>query len=73
MWNFFDTLIEYVKLFFDFVVGIIEGLAGALETLATGVASTLTVIGIAPQFLSTSALIALSIVVVNYVIGRDNS
>lgn len=72
MLNFFDTLIEYIQILFNFVVTMITGLINAFTTLFNAIGNVITVAGYVPYFITSSIFISLFVVVINYLIGRSN-
>lgn len=72
MLNFFDTLIEYVQIVFQFFLNLINSLIHAVAVMTSSASLVVTLVGYMPYFISTAILIGLSVVVVNYLIGRSN-
>lgn len=72
MLSFFQTIIEYIQIIWSFFLNMITGLVTAFGTLFGAVGTALTLSGYVPWFVSTSFIISIFIVIVNYLIGRDN-
>lgn len=72
MLNFFDTIVEYIQIIWSFFLNLVTGLFSAVTTLVTGVSNAVLLSAYVPWFITSSFLISIFIVVVNYLIGRDN-
>lgn len=72
MLGFFDTLIEFIQIAWNYFLNTITGLFTAITTLFSSVSSATFLAGQMPWFISSSFLIALFLVVINYIIGRSN-
>lgn len=72
LFNFFSTLIDFIKNIFSFLGTIINSLITSITTLLSAVGFVSTAFGFMPYFVGSSMMIALSFVVINYIIGRDN-
>lgn len=73
MLNFFQTVIEYIKLFYELVVNSVRSLALLLQVVLSAATLPQSLITYVPSFLATSILIVLSISVLKLILGRDNS
>lgn len=73
MLNFFDVLIEYIKFAFDMLLGTVGALLGAVETLGFAIVIINNLWRSMPYFISSSFVLCIVVVVVNYLIGRDNA
>lgn len=72
MFGFFDTIIEFIQIAWSFFLNSITSLFTAITTLITSTATTTTLSGNMPWFISTSCILSLFILVINYIIGRSN-
>lgn len=72
MFNFFDTLFEYLKLFFDIITNIFKSLFILIQTLFISSNTINLIIEYAPPILSTSCIIVFLVTVLNYIVGRSN-
>lgn len=72
MFGFFDTIIEYIQIIWSFFLNTITGLFTAITTLATSVGTATLLAGYMPFFVSASFYIAIFIVILNYIVGRQN-
>jgi hypothetical protein len=72
MLNFFEALIEYVQLAWTYFLNLITSLFGALATLYGSITTAVALAGVMPWFLGTAFFSVMTIVIVNYIIGRGN-
>lgn len=72
MLNFFEMIWEYIQIAFNFVLTLITSLINAITTLVTSIPLLFTLSGFMPFFITSSMMIAIAIVIINYIIGRSN-
>jgi hypothetical protein len=72
MLNFFEAIIEYIQLIWTYFLNIITSLFGAIATLVGSVTYAVTIAGYMPWFLGTAFFSILTVVLLNYLIGRSN-
>lgn len=72
MFKFFDVLWDSITLLFNFFINIIESLINLITVLYTSLQSLSMILGFLPPIITTSALLVLSICVLNYLVGRSN-
>lgn len=72
MLNFFDSMIEYIQLAWQFFLNLITSLFSAMATLSTSIASLAALPPLMPWFLGSCYFVAIAVVIVNYIIGRSN-
>lgn len=69
--NGFSTLINMIKMLFDFIMGFFQTIAMVLKYLVTIVNLAINTIFTLPSWLSSFGLITISICVAYFLIGRN--
>ena len=72
MFDGIGVIVEYIRMIFDFIMNIIESLISAIGVLSASVQTLILMLGYLPSILGASVTIVLTVVIVNYLIGRSN-
>ena len=72
MFDGIGVIVEYIRMIFDFIMNIIESLISAIGVLSASVQTLILMLGYLPSFLGASVTIVLTVVILNYLIGRSN-
>lgn len=70
MFDFFDKIIGYIEMAWDFLISIIESLLQLLVLTSTTVSLPLNLVGYLPSVLGVSVLVSVSVYVVKLIVGR---
>lgn len=73
MLNFFDTIIDYIKIGFNLLLNSVRNIFQLVSLLQNAVLVPATVSPFLPSFLSACVSVIVSVGVLKLVIGRDNS
>ena len=70
MFNFFQTIINYIETIWGFVVNFISSLFTLIQTLLTVTKLPPLLIGYVPSFIAASVMVITSLAVLKVVLGR---
>lgn len=70
MVNFFQSISEYIQLFWESFTHFLKGIATVFTLLLTSFTAMSAINEWMPVFISAGAFLAVSILVINYILGR---
>lgn len=69
--GFFQTILEYIQLFFNFVFGMVKSLYAGVALIFSSLAFNNVFVGFMPTFLGSCFVVVLGIFLVRFFIGRS--
>lgn len=72
MFSFFDILIDYIWMFFNYLINIVESVISLIVYYASAFGALLLAIGFMPPLIGGSALFVLAVGIIKLILGRDS-